>query len=198
MAYITQEEARSFARTELADDLPLLVRAMAAAEAAVNEWCQRTFVEPTGTTVRLFVPDRCSPVLRVDDIASDNGLVILNDGAAVAAATYQLEVSLGVVNQTTRAGEARPYGYVRLLDGLWTIDGERATVSITARWGWPATPEAVKLATLVLTRDFLLSRDVLFGMATFGADGFTRRVGETSTVVALLEPYRTDETFGVA
>lgn len=198
MAYITQDEARSFARTELADDLPLLVRAMATAESAVNEWCQRTFTEPSSTSVRAFVPDPRSQVLRVDDIATSTNLAIVNDGATLAPATYQLEVSLGVVNQITRAGETRPYGYVRLLDGLWTIDGDRATVSITAEWGWPATPEPVKLATLLLTRDFLVSRDVLFGIATLGAEGFTRRVGENSTVVALLEPYRTDETFGVA
>jgi hypothetical protein len=199
VAYITDEEAQDFARTEIDGDLPLVERALASAEVGVNQWCQRDFSEPTSATVRLFVPEPCSSVLRVDDIANTTGLVVVEDGTTLASNAYQLEVSPGEVNQTTRTGEVRPYGYVRLMDrNHWTVDGGRATVSITARWGWPTTPEPVKMATLLLARDLLKSRDVVFGVATFGADGFTRRIGENATIVALLAPYRAVEAIGVA
>jgi hypothetical protein len=199
VTYITVEEAREYARTEVDADAAQVDVALLAACRDIDNWCQRTFTVPTSATPRLFTPQFGSSLLRVDDIANTTNLVVVDDGATLAAASYQLEVSPGQVNQATRTGESWPYGWIRLLDhDWWTHDAHRATVSVTARWGWPATPDAVKLAARILTRDYLMARDVRFGIAQFGADGFTRRVGENATVAALLAPYRAVEAWGFA
>lgn len=201
-AYLTVAEGREFARNELATDELLIESVITAASAAVDQWCGRSdgFTLPTSATPRTFVPQFGASLLQVDDIANTTGLIVSNDGSTLAASDYQLEVVPGNTRQNIN-GVSHPYGWVRLLDGdWWSFDAGRATVTITARWGWPtATPDSVKLATRLLVRDYLGARDAQFGFATFGVDGFTRRIGKNPVVMDLLSPYRRfDRTVGIA
>ena len=199
MAYLTDEEALAALNMTVTANVPEVEAARLAAEAAIDAYCQRTFNVPTSATARSFVPPRnvCDP-LPVPDIANTTGLIIANGGATLAASVYQLEVSPGQVNQTALDGRSRPYTLVRLLSGDWSnssVDGE-ATISITARWGWPTVPPEVKVAAKLLTKDFFQAGDLRFGFADVGE--FGRRVAANSMVVQLLAPLRRAESFGIA
>jgi hypothetical protein len=199
MAYVTDEEVLAALNITVASSTPEVEAARLAAEAAIDAYCQRTFVVPTAATERDFVPPRnvCDPLV-VPDIANTTGLIIANGGATLAASVYQLEVSPGQVNQTGVDGRVRPYTMVRLLSGDWSnssVDGE-ATISITARWGWPAVPPEVKVAAKLLTKDFYQAGDLRFGFADVGE--FGRRVAQNGMVAQLLGPLRRAEAWGVA
>ena len=199
MSYITDEEAVTYCGTTIAADGPDVAAARLTAEMDLNSWCQRDFNVPTAATARTFVPVYGASLLRVPDIANTTGLVVSDDGATLVLGTdMQLEIAPGMTSQVTATGETRPYGWIRLLGSWWSFDNGRATVTVTARWGWPAVPEPIKLATKLLTRDYFTSRNTTFGVQSFGADGFTRRVGQNSQVTALLAPYRSVEAWGVA
>jgi len=195
LSYITDEEALSALNISVAANTPEVEAARLAAESAIDAYCQRTFNVPTSATTRTFVPvDRY--LLEVPDIASTSGIIIVSDGVTVSSGDYQLEHAPGKTGFVDFTGRAVPATLVRLLTGWWTLDDGEATVSITARWGWPAVPPEVKVAAKLLTKDFFQAGDLRFGFADVGE--FGRRVAANSMVVQLLAPLRRAESFGIA
>ena len=142
-----------------------LSQALAAAEQMVNAHCHRVFVVAGATaTARVFVPSSAE-MLRVDDFVE--ATAISNDGTSVTA-DYQLEPLNGI----DAAGNAVPYHQLVRTSGSWTRDGKRATVTVTARWGWPAIPDAVKEALLIFAKDIAWQRELkgdVAGFSDFGA-----------------------------
>jgi hypothetical protein len=196
--YGTLEEMRSYLKDATDANIPDVEVAWLAACNAVDMFCQRPFTVPTTATTRTFVPPMRGNLLAVPDIANTTGLVIVDDGTTLTAADYQLEVSPGQTNTTNTAGRQVPYQYVRLLSwGSWsTYDDGEATISITARWGWPAVPDEVDLAVRLLTKDFFESRNTRFG--TFDGGDFAQRIRANAVVAQLLGPLRRSEAWGLA
>jgi hypothetical protein len=194
MAYVSAGELIDYLRSTVAVDEIEFEVARLAAESTVDSFCQRTFAVPTTATTRTFVPDD-PRVLMVPDIANTTDLVVVNNGATVAAADYQLEVGPGLTNTTGRDGTVWPYMYIRLLSSYWSqsLPGQ-ASVSITARWGWAAVPAEVKLATKMLARDFVLARDTAFGITSVAE--FPRTLSGNKFVDGLLADYQRPECFG--
>jgi len=164
--------------------------ALDAAEEAIGDDCARLFVVADVTpTERLYVPTWGDPVLRIHDCVAVSA--IDNDGVAVT--DYQLE-PVG----DSWSGDSRPYTQIRLLGGDgWAVDQGRATVGVTARWGWTALPARYSNAVKILAADVLDSRDVrngVIGMTDFAAV----RVRENATVVKLLAKLRRAESWAVA
>jgi hypothetical protein len=196
MAYVEIDQLAEYLRSTIVADDPELEAASLAAESTINGYCQRVFTVPTAATTRTFVPDDWH-VLTVPDIANTTGLVVTSDGSAVAASEYQLEISPGITGPIGVDGRTWPYTRIRLLSGSWPVDSDgEADVSITARWGWPAVPPEVTLATKLLARDFLIARDTSFGIVQVG--DFSRRIAANGVVETLLAPLRRVESFGFA
>ena len=65
------------------------------------------------------------------------------------AGGYQLEP----LNGLDWAGETRPYEGIRYIGNAWTFDRFRATVAVTADWGWAALPDQVVRTHYVLAKD---------------------------------------------
>lgn len=205
MAYVSDTELSDYLRSTIVADEVEIAAALSAAENAINSYCQRTFVVPTTATTRTFVANSWD-LLRVHDIANTTDLAIVNDGVTLSASDYQLETQPEQTSQIGVDGRTWPWSYVRILSGHWargtnarlnsyTYDGE-ALISITARWGWPAIPAEVEMATKLLARDYLLARDTSFGIVQVG--DFARRVAANGVVVDLLSPLRRAEAFGIA
>ena len=196
MAYVDQTELSEYLRSTITADEVEIELASLAAENTVNSYCHRTFAVPSEATTRTFVATDYF-ALDVPDIANTTGLVIVDDGSTVAAADYQLEISPGTPGPIGIDGRARPYILIRRISGSWDVNGDgEATVSITARWGWPTIPPEVELATKLLARDFLLARDTSFGIVQVG--DFSRRIAANGVVETLLAPLRRAESFGIA
>jgi hypothetical protein len=196
MAYVELTELTDYLRNTIVADEVEIQAALSAAENGVNSYCQRIFTVPTVATTRTFLPTNNHSVT-VPDIASTTDLVVVDDGSTVAAADYQLEIAPGLTGPIGVDGRTWPYTRIRRLSGRWHVpsDGE-ALISITARWGWPAVPAEVEMATKLLARDYLLARDTSFGIVQVG--DFSRRVAANGVVTDLLGPLRRAEAFGIA
>lgn len=183
-------KARVRATGDTNDDT-LLTAALAAASLGVEKHCRRQFNVDASATARVFQPLTAAKAI-VDDISSMTGLVIETDanldGAFETtwdAADYQLEPLNGV-----RSGVAGwPYWQIRTVGGQDFYPHRRATLRVTARWGWASVPAPVQEATLVLAEELWKLRDSPFGVAGVGEFGVVR-VRENPKVALMLAPYR--------
>lgn len=114
----------------------------------------RTFAAPYGTAVR------------VDDIASATGLLV--EGGSAGAYASLGTFYPGPDNATVYG---QPITYVMADPGFYSgITGVR----ITARWGWPAVPDEVALATQLLAARLYRRKDSPQGVLTSGDWGSVR------------------------
>ncbi len=132
----------------------------------------------TSTSTRVFTPQSYHEVL-IDDIGSASGIVVATDMSGSGnfsttwlATEYQLEpnnaIAKGFPYNILRTVGAK-YFPVFEVAGSWVgVSGQnrsffavgdsfglgmnhqgQATVQITAQWGWPAVPAAIKQATII-------------------------------------------------
>ena len=178
--------------TDTNDDTRLQ-SALDSATQSVEGICGRQFNDSGAATARVYYPD--SPILvRVEDFSTVAGLVVAVDysntgnySTVIAATNYQVEPLNGVVGGMT----GFPYNRIRSINAyypLWwgAIGGPRASIQVTARWGWAAVPASVTEACLILAEELFKMKDAPFGVAGFGAMGVVR-VRENPKVLALLD-----------
>lgn len=173
-------------RLGLADtiDNGLLAGALSAAESSVNLWCNRSFAVPAAVTTRLYAG--WGTEVLVDDIATTTGLVVLDNTTTVNNADLVLDPANGVGPD---GNTGWPYWRLRFADGhAWSVDGLKRTVSVTAKFGWAAVPENVRMATLVLAADLFHAKDTRLGIAGFGDMGIIR-IRENGMLQTLLHNF---------
>lgn len=197
MAYASLSDLRAWQGIHDGADDTELNLALAAAESAVSAWCGYDFDLNANPSARVFVAvnryllDLSAVGLT---IGSTNGLAVAvdddDDGTfevAWAAADYQVEP----VNSIGPGGITWPGTHLRAVgDYRWPVGGTgRARVQVTARWGWPAVPTPVKLATIILATAWHQRRATMTGRSGF--DGFfSAAIADDRSVQDLLQPYR--------
>jgi len=163
------------------------------AEEAIDQHCGRTFVVAGAAAARVFrAPnDRCS-VIDIYDCTTVTA--VTDNGSTISASNYQLEP----LNGLSTWGETVPYTAIRLLGGgVWSYEYDKATISITATWGWSAMPARYTEAVKILTADILDNRDIRNGVIGF-TDYAGIRVRENPVVSSLLSKFVRARAFGVA
>jgi hypothetical protein len=180
----------SYVNSEVGEDEPGLGLAIKSAAAAINNRCARQFVLASSASARLFYGNG-TEILRIDDCTSVTG--ITNNLVTVDAATWQLEP----LNALSESGEPCPYEQIRRPWVYWYTFLPKATISVTATWGWPAIPDAIQQACLILAKDIWQMRDVRAGVLGFDGYGAVR-VRQNSTVAELINDYRRAEAWGIA
>ena len=193
--YCTLSELKASLRITDNVDNTLLSSAITAASGWVDGYCERTF-EAAGTaaTARDYIPSARYQVLPIDDAAAVTQVAIDEDldgtfATVLTTADWQAEP----VNSRA-GGLTLPYMRLRPIeDGYWPLDvfEQRATVRVTARYGWSATPDTVKQATILQAARIFTRLDSPLGVAGFGEMG-AMRVSRfiDPDVEALLRPYR--------
>ena len=177
--------------SDTVDDLTLN-DALDGASRGIEAECHRQFNDAGTESSRVFSPIS-SGIVRVDDFQSSAGLTIATDPGADggfeitwAAAGYQLHPLNGVVNGQT----GWPYSKIRvtLATGLYFPCTGRASVQVTARWGWAAVPKPIKIATLILAEDLSKLKDLPFGSGGYGEWGRIK-ARENPNVLLRIAPY---------
>lgn len=171
----------------------LLQTAIVSASAFVDGYCYRSLDPATdAVTTRDFIPTATFGPLFIDDcveiveVRLDDDL----DGTfadTLTAADFQAEP----VNATT-GGLPLPFTRLRPFeDGYWPTFRGKATVRVSARYGWPEIPDAVREATILQASRLFTRRDSPLGVAGFGDMG-AMRVSRfiDPDVEMLLAPYR--------
>jgi len=177
--------------TDTNDD-PKIDSALSAASQSIEGTCGRQFNDAGVASARVFYPD--SPTMvKVEDFSTSVGLVLKadygNDGVFETtwlAANYQLEPLNGIVGGVP----GFPYTRIRAINQyfpLWfgAVGSPRASLEVTAQWGWSAVPASVTEACLILAEEILKLKDAPFGVAGFSNFGAVR-VRENPKVMALL------------
>lgn len=158
-----------------------------AAVRSVNDVCGRVFtLGDTATprvlrTARRVVVDDDGPRLLVPDIGSLDGLVV-----EVGRAGSWQDITSGV--EPIRDGDDDPdWPWTSLLrPGGWPVGGG-TRVRITARWGWPAVPEAVVMATVLQASRLWKRRSSPEGVAGSAEWGVMRVTRADPDVAAQLQ-----------
>lgn len=164
------------------------------ASRAIDIWCGRRFYADTNATARVYYP--ASPChVHPDDISETTSLVVKTDdggdgtfGTTWSTTDYQVEPLNGVRFNVT----GWPYDTIRAIAGrTFPCRNARASVQITAKWGYAATPENIKTAAYILGAELFKRKDAPFGIAGVGDLGVAR-IREDTRVQSLLIPYRRD------
>jgi hypothetical protein len=189
--YASLQETKSALRITDSVDDSLLEMAIESASRLIDGYAGRQFFS-SGTATRYFTADD-DFVCEIDDISSSNiTLVTAMDADAVfdttwATTDYQLEPLNGVLD-----GQAWPYTRIRAVgDYLWPISGGEALVKLTAVFGWPSIPIAIKQATIIHASRIFKRLDSPLGVAGFGDLGVMRVSSSLDPDVAqLVAAYR--------
>jgi len=178
-----------------------LERAINAASRAIDQYCQRHFYQDgtiASPVARKFVSPCDYRLLKLgafNDLASAT-LTLKTDSAGDgtfettwSASDYELQP----INPSA-GPEPRPYtalyasGSRRFPSA--TSSGSSARIEITGIWGWPAVPQSVNQACLILAARMYKRKDSPEGVSGWGDFGFSRVVRTDPDVTALLDPYR--------
>lgn len=191
-AYCTEADVRA----HLGDaggklDAALLDRAINAASRAIDRYTGRRFWQDADATARLYrANDRM--VVYVDDISTSAGLALVTDihldgtwANTWDTDHYQLEP----LNADANGQAYTWYRLVAVSHLQFPIDTHRATVKVTARWGWSEVPDEVNEACILKAVSLFRRKDAPFGIAGMGDFGPVRITRKDPDVLDLLGPY---------
>lgn len=189
--YATVAEVQARFGISGSTDVELIEKSIRAASRSIDKACGRRFYRDTAATARVFYPDTACAV-NVDDFHTTTGLVVKTDdggdgtfGTTWAIGEYELHPLNGVVD-----GEAGwPYNRIRSVQTrLFPSIGYRASIQVTAQWGWAAVPTDIREACLVAAAELNRLKDAPFGVLGFG--DFGARIRDNPVVMRLIAPYR--------
>jgi hypothetical protein len=206
--YATPAQLKQFLRADhpnvAADDV-LFELELEAACREIDRRCGRSFdtqvAASESPTARTFFADTAA-TCRVDDFWTTSGLVVAtdddDDGTAETAWTVDTDFVVEPAGGRVDGLGGFPFWRVVAVGSRsFPTGGRRRRVSVTARWGWEATPVAIERASLVATAAHLKVRDAPHGIAGFGEFGALRIPPDAlRTIAGVLGPYRRVDRVG--
>lgn len=189
--YCTLNEVKAALRITDALDDTLLENSVEAASRRIDGECSRRFYLDGSTTARTYAVGRAD-MLILDDIGTATGLVVKVDDDADG--TFETTLTIGVDYQLEPSNaivQGEPLTLIRALDrGFPVAANGRNLIEVTARWGWPSVPDAIREATVLLASRQFKRYDSPLGVAGFGDLGaiVVRRIDPD--VAAMISPYR--------
>jgi hypothetical protein len=176
-------------KTTADDRDDLIEQAVAAASRMIDERCGRRFYATAGVTARTFSAfDRHLTVddaqsIRVDDIATDDGLIVETKTGFTGTWSTITGVELGPDNSDVLG---RPWTEVVYSAG-WISDASK--VRVTARWGWPSVPDGITQAAALLAARLYRRKDSPQGVLGSAEWGVARVSRFDPDVENLIAPY---------
>jgi hypothetical protein len=187
--YITDAELKAqLSITDATDDTAIALAATAGSR-LVDSICGRKFSQHTGdATARVFLP--VSPCRSYIDDASEITAVAIGTGDG----TYGTPLTVITDYWTlpyNGVGDDNQTGWpTYAIETRYRFQcAQRPTLQVTAKWGWTATPSAVKQAAMFLAVRTFRLRDVPFGMVAGGIETGPLPVRDIKDVTALLHSF---------
>lgn len=170
--YVELDQFKDELGIKVAVDDDRITRALATASEVLNKICDRDFhVLPTGSDEeRYFSPDR-PRTLTIDDLVEIHEFAIDRQGNDFATPTLWLENRDYVLKPENAARKGRPFERVKVMPyGRYLLPDMPRSVRISGVYGWPAVPDAITQATMLLANRLRVRKDAPFGIASFGTD----------------------------
>lgn len=191
--YVTLDELKGQFGIAPDDDVEdvRLNRARASASRSIDTTCGRRFwldPEPVQRTFRLqgrIVHEPDGELFLAPDIGSADALVV-ETGAAGAAMSWA-QVTGYELHPDNALAEGKPITGLLRSGGTWGLSTAR--LRLTAQFGWPAVPEDIHEAALILATRLFKRKDSpegIIGSAEWGVRNLSRRDPD---VWNLIEPY---------
>jgi hypothetical protein len=168
----------------------------AAAEAIAQDLNRIQIAPDLVVSPRDYIPfmdtgDTASFVCQVDEFSSTTGLVVKTDtgldgtfATTLASTAYQAEPLNSPIY-------GLPFTQIRLFGMAWPISPYgRPTVRVSALWGFPVVPDAIKMAVLLQASRWYKRKDSpegVLGSSDFGTVRITRTDPD---VFAMIRPYK--------
>ena len=189
-SYVALSELKSALGITSSTDDAFLNLAIGAAETAINDLCGRKFTADGSASARTY---RAQPYLCVtDDVSTLTGLVVKTDtngdgtfDQTWASSDYQVEPLNNLVKGRS-VNNLRAVG-----DYLFPVYGDGlASVEVTAKWGWPAVPDPIEQATLMMASRLYGRKSSPMGVIGVGDFGPVRISRSDPDVAHMLMDYR--------
>ena len=189
-SYVALSELKSALGITSSTDDAFLNLAIGAAETAINDLCGRKFTVDGSASARTY---RAQPYLCVtDDVSTLTGLVVKTDTSGDgtfdttwASSDYQVEPLNNLVKGRS-VNNLRAVG-----DYLFPVYGDGlASVEVTANWGWPAVPDPIEQATLMMASRLYGRKSSPMGVIGVGDFGPVRISRSDPDVAHMLMDYR--------
>jgi hypothetical protein len=169
--YVTLAEFKTRVGIGDTNDDDAITQAVNTASRWIDGHCRRQFNKTTTASARIYYPEHCGLVL-VDDFHTTTDLAVKTGtdgtyGTTLTSAQYELHPLNGIVG-----GESGwPYWKIYTVNTSIPASVGRATVQVTAQWGWNAVPAAVKEACFIVSRETFKLNDTFTGRSGFGEFG---------------------------
>jgi hypothetical protein len=193
--YATLQEVKASLRITDAIDDSLLETAIESASRMIDGFTARTFSN-AGSAVRNFAATDDLNLI-IDDAISISEVASTDEIGDTYTIWKTTDFQLEPLNSRSD-GLYMPYTGIRAVnDYAWPVVDQQALCRITAVWGWPSIPIAVKQATIIQSSRLYKRLDSPLGVAGFGDLGAIRisRFLDAD-VEQLLMPFRIMRTFG--
>jgi hypothetical protein len=181
-----------YLRSTTVNDAPLKREALDAAHTATWNALGRRITVAGSATARVFRPDSDSRLLWLDDCTSVTSIV--ENGTTL---TVNTDYVLEPLNNLSPSGETVPYYAALRRSTNWYADDVRATVTVTAAWGWTAIPPQVVEMCKLVGKAYLEGRNYALGVVAL-TEGGAFGVRETKLVKDAIKDYRSHKTWGIA
>lgn len=164
--------------------------AISAASNGIEQYCGRRFnLDTSGTNVRYYSVTEPRE-LNIDDIVctSYGATVQVDvDGDGVFETTWVRNTDFFLEPLNAQA-DGWPYETIRVSPrSAQRFPSWPRSVQVTGQFGWPAVPQNVKEATMIMSvRLMKRAREAPFGVAAIGFDGAAVRVARVDPDVAFL------------
>lgn len=171
------KEARKIPVDDTAEDTRL-ERALTRASRAIDTRCGRRFYADGSASARtyyatgriLWRSDAGEYVLLTDDISTATGLLL--DGVAATTTWPENAIARG-----------------RPIEAISLSSRGTNSYSVTAKWGWPAVPDSIVEATLLLANRRFMRADSPEGVAGWASEGAVRVSRFDPDIEDLVEPF---------
>lgn len=163
------------------------------ASRAVDDFCHRRFYADQSASARTFNAER--RWVFVDDISTVTDLVVAtDDGTGTFGTTWTIDQYSGFgfrVWPYNADDEGWPFTRLEAIGSWWPQTAHK--VRVTAAWGWPAVPPAVREATILLAQSMWTPSGILVETAgtpgvqsveLAGSDSVTYAAANTTTMAA--------------
>lgn len=183
--YATLAELKNRLRlTGTSDDVELQQK-LDAARGRINDDCGRTFDAADVSASQREYTITHERKLLVDDFATTTSLAVAlgsATGSAVASTAFRVKPDNAIVK-----GRAAWLLEARQDLFFWPLTGVSAFV--TAKWGWPAVPDPIHEACLLLAQRLFRRKDSSEGVAGSNDMGLIRIVATDPDYRALIDGY---------
>jgi hypothetical protein len=171
---------------------PDLSLAITAASRGIEDMTDRRFyLDTDANQIRYYTPTGAYRV-DIDDLAQITALATDWTGAQTFTQSWTQPTDY-TLTPLNAAADGEPYTAIEVMprSGLYMPWDYPRSVRVTGKFGWPAVPEPIKQATMMLAARLVKqAREAPFGIAGFGADGVAVRVaGQDPVIGGMLARY---------